>query len=69
MYVVVRKRHVHGQHDQPREEPVGVWEVLGEAKRFQLVDGLATPLDECADAVLLEVPFELVAVLDRKSVV
>ena len=59
--VIVRERHVHGEHEQAPKEPVSVRESLCEAKGFQLVNGLATPLDECANTVILEVLFEFVA--------
>ena len=55
LHILIRKCHIHRQHEHSSEQPVGIWQVLCEPKRFQLVDGLATPLDQRADPVLSQI--------------
>src|SRR4051794_15259153 len=50
--VVGADHHVHGEHQAPLEESVGVREVAFQAECRELVDRLAAPLDDGAHAAV-----------------
>ena len=69
MQVIIGERHVHGDHQHAREQPVGVRKMLREAESLHLVHGLTTPLDKRADAAILQVLLKIVTLFGLDFVI
>ena len=67
--VIIGERHVHGDHQHTRAQPVGVGQMLREVESLHLMHGLTAPLNQRADAAILQVQLEIVALFGLDFVI
>ena len=68
-HILVREGSVHGQHQTAGEHALDVGQADLEAQLLELVDGLAAPLDQRPDPVLLEISLQVVAAIGLDLIV